>query len=60
MSRKKRYIVSYIGTSKSMKDFEFNPMEISAYTFMEAACLAVAQVEYQEPGNFEVVSVVLA
>lgn len=51
------FLIHYEGVSKEMQKFKYSPIQIPAETFLEAVVKGVAQVEYQEPGNFRVVKV---
>lgn len=53
----RKYSIHFRGISGEAKDHSFGPLKLEAYSFLEAVVRAVAQVEYTEPGNFEVTMV---
>ncbi len=53
-----KWQVMYRGVSKSTQGIEYPPVIVFADRFISAALKAVMQVEEQEPGNFEVTSIV--
>jgi len=57
--KKNVYLINYIGISESTAGFKYPPITIKTYSFLEAACKGVSQVEYAEPGNFKITKISL-
>lgn len=55
--REERWGVTYRGISESTKGKKYPPVYVYDVRFLGASIKAVVQVEEQEPGNFEIVSI---